>query len=286
MPDPSAALPPRGSPETPPVGKLDRIRKLMLRVTASANPEGQIRDLLELCVEPSMREGDTDLRSGKEALRGSNRRNEVGVPRYDHQGVAGIEVEELDGLYPQGHIGLLLLAEFEPRSTPPTDDSLSLETGHVELEAAPLQSPQVGAMPQHRLRIAPMEVIGDGSEEVDLLQLGLPAEHTEVRSQKPLNIQPAEVIVPQGSLGLANGEVKVEPVNKEGHPVRHGPFLENKNPPGRDPRGPGEARRTARGGMKEKSTEPCLKSRGLVANGRSHGRIRRPEEGDIGRAFS
>jgi len=97
MPNPSVALPSRRPPEALPVRKLNRIRELMLRVPGSANPEGQIRNLLELCIESGVREGDTDLRSGKEALRGSDRGSEVGVPRYDHKGVAGIEVEELGG---------------------------------------------------------------------------------------------------------------------------------------------------------------------------------------------
>jgi hypothetical protein len=110
----------------------------------------------------------------------------------------------------------------------------------------------------------------------------LPFEWTECNPKVPSPIRPGRVSVqgeilhgsgrshsphPAEGKGLpfdfrpTDGVIQVEPVNQEGHPFCHRTCPKKKNPPGRDPRGPGEPRWTARGGMFEKSGKPEWKSR-------------------------
>lgn len=64
-----------------------------------------------------------------------------------------------------------------------------------------------------------------------------------------LEIGDVEVGVSQCCFGVADREVEIEPIHQEGHPVGHRVLPQKKNPTGRNPWGPGEARRTARGGI-------------------------------------
>ena len=81
-------------PNHPAVGKPGGVGELMLRVPGRPDPEGEIGDLLELCIEPRMRKGHADLHAREEALRRPHGRSEVGVPGDDDQGVAGLKVKQ------------------------------------------------------------------------------------------------------------------------------------------------------------------------------------------------
>jgi hypothetical protein len=66
----------------------------------------------------------------------------------------------------------------------------------------------------------------------------------------------------QCGFGMPNREVQIKPVHQEGHPIGHRMFPQKKNPTGRNPWGPGEPRKAARGG-KANSTrdEPWMSRR-------------------------
>jgi hypothetical protein len=59
---------------------------------------------------------------------------------------------------------------------------------------------------------------------------------------------------------LTGRKVEIEPIDQEGHSRSHGDVPGKENPTGRDPWGPGEARRTARGGMRRRSRARSAKS--------------------------
>ena len=233
----------------------------MLSVPGRTNPEGQIGDLLEFGVEPSVGKGYADLGGGEEALRGSHGRGKIGVPRHDHKGVAGSEVQKFDGLHPQGDVGLLFFMALDSRSAARTGEVFALEAGDMEMDSTRSQGFQMLFMAVDGAGIIPVAVERERGEEMDLFEDCLPPEHAEVRSQELFDVKPAEVGNPQDRFGLADGEFQIKPVNQKGHPAYHGAFPARKNPPGRDPRGPGEPRWTARGGNEKRSAETGLKSR-------------------------
>jgi hypothetical protein len=60
--------------------------------------------------------------------------------------------------------------------------------------------------------------------------------------------------------GDRSGVAPMEEMRDRGHSRRHGDVPGKENPTGRDPWGPGEARRTARGGIRERSRAWSAKS--------------------------
>ncbi len=82
-----------------------------------------------------------------------------------------------------------------------------------------------------------------------------------VAPQEAPEVQPSRVSSAQGLPSLAGGEVEVEAVHEEDHPVGQGVFPVKKNPTGRDPWGPAEAFPAARGGMLKYSSKTRLESR-------------------------
>lgn len=255
-----STLPPSGPPNPPSVGKLDGIGKLMLRIAGATNPKGMVGDLLEFGVEASVRKGHAELDGWEEALRGPQGGGEVGVSGYDHESITGPQVKELDGLHPQGNVGLLFFVAFDSCSAVRTGEVFALETGDVEIDTGRFQGLQVFLMPTHHSAIIPVKVERERCEEMDVFEGCLLADRVKEGLQKPMDVQPAEGKELPSHFRLADRVIKVEPINQERHAVRHRTFPENKTPPGRNPRGPEEPRWTARGGMFENSFHPCPKS--------------------------
>ena len=106
--------PARRSSEDATGRKPDGVGELMLSVPGRPDSEGEVSDLLELSIEPRMRKGDAYLHGRKETLCRPHGRSEIGVPGDDDQGVAGVEVKEIDGFHAQGDVGFLLFEAVDP----------------------------------------------------------------------------------------------------------------------------------------------------------------------------
>ena len=208
-----AILPSGGSPETTAVGKLHGVGELMLDIPGSADPEGEVRELLQLGVEAGVRKGHAESSGREEAFRRAEGGRKVGVARHEHQRVARAQVEKLHGRHSEGDVGLFLFVTLDPFPAVGAGGALSLEGGHVEVDIARLKGLQVCFMPMHSDGITPLAERRDRGEKVDLFQGSPLPEHTAVGTQKPSEVRPAETGGPHSDFGLENGEVQVETVN-------------------------------------------------------------------------